>query len=597
MQLKNKELSRNSTIGSDGIDQENRTVALAFSSESPVERHFGLEILDHSSGAVDLERLSDAAPLLVDHDPTDQVGVIERASIDNDRVGRVVVRFGRSDRAKEIFQDVADGIRKHVSVGYRILDAERDEMQSTKELDAYRITNWMPHEVSIVSIPADHSVGVNRNLNTETNTMENKENIAPVNDEAQQNDIETAKAVATTKARSAEQARIREITQLTSNHQRGDLLSNAIEGGLSVQEVRETILDDMLKRDKAEKEKQKSASSFVGMSNNEIKNFSISRAAEAAAKGDWSNAGLEKEAVRAIEQQTGNSSRGFYIPMEVMNRSEQTKGTAADGGNLVGTDHLAGSFIENLRNESVVMGLGPTVLSGLRGDVSIPRKTGSSTAYWIAEDGEPTESKATFDNVTLSPKTIAVAVSLSRRLQQQSSPVADGILMSDIIRTSALAIDEQTLNGDGAGNNPVGILNQSGVLTQAVADSGNVPTFAEMVGFRTNLEKVNALTGNLCFLTTPTINGALMTTPKDAGSGMFLVENGTGAGYSVKATNQMPTGRTLFGNFNDVLMGMWGVLDVRVDTATGAANDSLVLRVFQDIDIALRHPQSFCKDA
>lgn len=138
------------------VDKQARTVELAFSSEAPVERSFGLEILDHGASSVDLSKMRSGAPLLMDHIHSDQIGVVESVRIDPDRVGRAVVRFGNGQRASEIFQDVADGIRRNVSVGYRVFDATEDSE------GVYRFTRWQPYEISIVSVPADSSVGVGR---------------------------------------------------------------------------------------------------------------------------------------------------------------------------------------------------------------------------------------------------------------------------------------------------------------------------------------------------------------------------------------------------------------------------------------------------
>jgi len=138
-----------------------RRVTLAFSSEMPVVRAFGVEVLDHSAGAINDSFIgSGRAPLLVDHEMTDQIGVVEQIELGADRVARARVRFGRSARAEEIYQDVQDGIRANVSVGYvideMVLDGERDGRE------VYRATRWTPLEISIVSIPADASVGVRR---------------------------------------------------------------------------------------------------------------------------------------------------------------------------------------------------------------------------------------------------------------------------------------------------------------------------------------------------------------------------------------------------------------------------------------------------
>jgi len=139
------------------------SIELAFSSEAPVDRWWGREVLDHSPGAMRMSRLSDGAPLLLQHDPDRQIGVIECARIDQDRIGRAVVRFSSGALGREIAQDVADGIRTKVSVGYIVHDMQRDERGGDDETETYRVTDFEPMEISIVSIPADSSVGVGRN--------------------------------------------------------------------------------------------------------------------------------------------------------------------------------------------------------------------------------------------------------------------------------------------------------------------------------------------------------------------------------------------------------------------------------------------------
>lgn len=144
------------------INVEERTVPLSFSSEQPVERWFGVEILDHAPESCDLSRLQNDAPFLLDHDTRKQIGVIVSAKIENKR-GEAVVRFGKSALAEEIFQDVRDGIRTKVSVGYRLTDRKLVEVTEEKGgKETYRFKRWQPFEISSVPIPADDSVGVNR---------------------------------------------------------------------------------------------------------------------------------------------------------------------------------------------------------------------------------------------------------------------------------------------------------------------------------------------------------------------------------------------------------------------------------------------------
>ena len=145
-----------------GGTSEPGRVPIAISSECPVERWFGLEILDHGMGSVDLSRFADGAAVLVNHDTADQVGVIEDCALGADRVLRGTIRFGRSARALEIQQDVQDGIRRHISVGYRVQQMKLESTDAGTGLDTYRVTRWLPMETSVVPVPADPTVGVGR---------------------------------------------------------------------------------------------------------------------------------------------------------------------------------------------------------------------------------------------------------------------------------------------------------------------------------------------------------------------------------------------------------------------------------------------------
>lgn len=159
--------------GADGV----RTYAISVSSELPVERvMFGrqsVEILSHDPAAVDMTR-ANGMPLLLEHDTSKQIGVVERFTVANGRT-EAIVRFSRSAVGADIERDVADGIRRNVSIGYRINEMEFEGVDG-RGADIYRATNWMPYEVSIVSVPADYTVGVGRAAGDEyTATVKGKE--------------------------------------------------------------------------------------------------------------------------------------------------------------------------------------------------------------------------------------------------------------------------------------------------------------------------------------------------------------------------------------------------------------------------------------
>lgn len=165
-------LFRHFTFDRAQLNSEERTVPVCFSSESAVDRGEFDEVLDHSTEGLDLTRLNDAHPLLLNHNPDDQIGVVERAELSPDKKGRALIRFGNSAKASEIFQDVKDGIRKHMSVGYERLRAMATETNQSGR-KAIRFA-WKPFELSIVPVPADPTVGVGRGKES-TRTMANEE--------------------------------------------------------------------------------------------------------------------------------------------------------------------------------------------------------------------------------------------------------------------------------------------------------------------------------------------------------------------------------------------------------------------------------------
>lgn len=580
------------------LDADKRTVALAFSSETPVERWFGNEILDHDPSSVRLGRLNNGAPVLVDHDHRDQIGVVELASIEGDRVGRATVRFGQSARAQEIFNDIQDGIRSKVSVGYRIHKMTMED--PSQEVESYRATDWEPHEVSIVSIPADDAVGIGRSAGSddpqseiiiqyEERTMSDQDKTpAPAESKVDPKVDLTAQRDLGAKA---ERERVQNILTAAREHDQAELAQRFIEQGRSAADFKD-VVETIAKQSTAVRDE--TPASRVGLSENETQRYSLMKAIRASVTGNWKGAEYELECSNQIADNLDKEARGFFVPMEVQERVMNV----TTGADIIATDHLAGSFIDNLRAQAVVGQAGATFLTGLQGNVDIPKKTASATFSWLADDGSVSDTDLTLGSVSMSPKTVAGSVAMSRRLLKQSSPAIEALIQSDLSMGAALAIDLAALAGSGASNQPTGIVNVTGVNTQTVADITNgYPTWAELVGFESAVAADNALMGSLRYITTSAVRGGLKITAKDSGSGIFLLNDGEANGYGVLVSNQLTAQRIIFGNFADLLIGMWGVLDLMPDTAAKAASGGLVLRAFQDIDIAVRHAESFCIDA
>lgn len=332
----------------------------------------------------------------------------------------------------------------------------------------------------------------------------------------------------------------------------------------------------------------------------DIKRYSLLRAVNAQITGNWDEAQYERECSLRIADNLKRDAKGIFVPYEVQ-RAVMATGAGAgfvDAGALVGTDHRDDLFVESLQADSFVVANGAKVLTGLVGDIDIPRALGGVSFTWVDEDGSPTDSAMNIDSIRMTPKTIAGSIPITRRLLKQSSPAVESLLQNDIRQGVALAIDAAVVGGDGAGGKPTGILYTTGVSTQTIANTiTHVPTFEEVVGFETKLAESNALRGTLIYATTPAIAGATKVTPIDAGSGVMLNTKNEMNGYRVVSSTLVPSNKIIFGNFSDVVIGMWGVMDIVVDTAAKAASGGIVLRVFQDIDVAIRHPQSFCISA
>lgn len=584
------------------IDAESRTVELAFSSETPYERWWGVEILDHSPNSIRLGRLTSGGPLLMDHDSRDHIGVIESVQIGADRVGRAVVRFGKSARAEEIFRDVQDGIRRNVSVGYMIHKAQL--VEASDDQDTYRVTDWEPFEVSLVSVPADASVGVGRSLeDSPVIEMPAPETPAPTQETRTMPDIDVVaiETAARTAGAQSAQARVAEIIAIGEQYKATDLASEYCRNGKSVEDFKAALLERMANKPLN--------TADIGLSDHETKQYSFMRAINAMANpGDRAAqkaAGFEREVSDALANKLGRSAQGFFVPNEVQRR-DLTVGTTTAGGHTVSTDLLASSFIELLRNKMMVMNMGAQMLSGLTGSIAIPRATGGATAYWVAESGAPTESAAAFDQVTMSPKTVGAFSDISRKLLLQSSIDIEGFVRNDLATVLALAIDLAALHGTGSSNQPTGIAATSGIGSVAGGTNGLAPALAHIIELESDVAVANADVGAMGYLTNAKVRGKLKQTFSNATYGdMPLWEkDGTMNGYRAGVSNQVASNLTkgtssgvcsaiFFGNWADLIIGQWGTLDIMVDPYTGSTSGTVRVVALQDIDIAVRHAESF----
>jgi HK97 family phage major capsid protein len=363
-------------------------------------------------------------------------------------------------------------------------------------------------------------------------------------------------------------------------------------------------------------EPQKGADPYnLGMDAKEAGSWSLLKAIESHITGKWhAENSLERQASDTIANRLGMKPRGFYIPSDVGSgwmKPKATQRTTNDGagGFLVADDLRAESFIDILRARLAVYrgGLGATVLSGLVGNTYIPRRSGSSTAYWVAEgtgvDGLITASDGTFQQVSLTPKTCGAATQISRTLVLQGTPDIERLVRDDLLNVLVTAIDEQSINGTGLASNPTGLLGQGITQIDAGGDA-SVATWADVVQLESEVAEDNGDVGRLAYLTHPAIRGYLKSNPKVAGtSPMMWADDNTLNGYAATVSSQCPGALTqggvvtacalIYGNWSDLVIGLWGGLDVIVDTSTYSLAGAVRLVAFQSVDVAVRHAASF----
>ena len=590
------------------IDEDQREIRLSFSSEEPYARYSMehgdyMEVLGHRDGEIELDFIgSGTAPLLLDHDHKNQIGVVKTVEVSDGR-GEALVKVSRSAAATEIWNDVLDGIRSNVSVGYYVTkqQVEEEKRDGTKVV---RATSWKPIEVSLVSIPADKTVGVGRAeeemVETAEKSLIEKKEDKTMTDKNEKPEVKIDIEAVRKEAAQTEQARVREISALGSKFGMTAEADEFIKNSKDAGEFRSFVLENMdVAAQNAPKAEVRNDTS-IGMSEKEIKQYSIVRALRAIANPNDARAqreaAYEKEVSEAAQQREGRDAQGILVPHDVLTR-DLTAGGANAGADYVATDLMAGSFIDLLRNKLLVAQLGATTMSGLRGNVAIPRQTGAATAYWIATEGADitAESTQATDQVTLTPRTLGAYTDYSRQMLNQSSVDVESFVRNDLARVLAQEVDRAAFYGSGATGQPSGIATQVTRLGAAAGPefAAAVPTFAELIALETAVATANADFGNLAYVTDPSTRGGLKSTSKAGTEAIFVWENNAVNGYNAMVSNQITAGDVFFGNFADLIVASWGGLDLMADPYSLSTSGNVRIVALQDTDIAIRHLESF----
>jgi HK97 family phage major capsid protein len=607
------------------IDANAGTMTFPFSSEAVVRQFFGDEILSHDPGSVRLGRMqSGAVPLLFAHDRKDPVGMVESGYVGSDRRAYATTRFFDTARAQDV-KKMVDGGMRNVSTRY--------DIHAVEELPngaGFRVTDWEPIEVSIEPTPADPSVGIGRADTESEHEIVIKRAIAgapaaaAVRDAGSQPPAANAASTRST-AMEATQAAAAGATAATglqtANIGDGTLIERARVKGLEAlkrghqipEDVYQKWIDDGKSLDDAaretlaivaERSRKSTGPTELGLSKQEAGRYSVSRAIQACIEKSWPKyAPYEAEISHAIAQRMGKQSREFtfFVPLEV----QQARGMGGQRDLNVATNTLGGylvatqvqGFIDLLRNRSVLMRMGATVMPGLTSSVSIPKLTGAATAYWFAsEAGTATESTPTFGQLALTPKTVGGYVEVSRQLLLQTAYNADAIINGDLARVVGLAVDLAGISGPGTAGQPTGITGVTGVGTANPGTTTNL-SYADMIRFQSTVAAGNAFMPGFGYVTTPTVAGFLMGKPRFTNSDTPIwqgnILDGQVVGAPAMTSLQIGSGTVLAGDFSQVVIGEWGVLEIEANPYAQFQAGIVGIRALYTVDIGVRYGAAF----
>jgi hypothetical protein len=604
-------------------------IPIALSSEAGVERYdwtdgeYYLEILDHSAGAVDLSYATDGLPFLLNHETDEQIGLIEDVSVDSDRRLRGMVRFSRAVRAQEIKQDIVDGIRKKISVGYR-QSSEYEQKEVGGQIER-RYRGWMPMEGSSVPIPADYSVGVGRSAsgaasrkNTEAPATAATAKGLQMPDEQTAAEREAATTQLRVVERKNERTRAETIINLATEHGFSARAAEWVASEKSVEEVSREILTGVKERMK----KPTPAGLPVELNEKERKRYSFARAiaAESGITEVKFDAGFEREIGQEVEKKLPQEYKrrgGVLIPSTLSSRTLDEalsfragldSATSTKGTELKFTQ--PGDFIDLLRARMKTRALGARILSGLTGPVSFIKQTGAASGSWLAENGgaDTADSNLLLALVTLAIKTYQASTSFSRQLLVSAisgSVDAEQMVRDDLALVHAIALDSAGINGTGAANQPRGVLNTAGIGAEVGGTNGAAASYANVVNMETTVGVANADVETMAYLTNPQQRGKLKQIAQLANTANIPVwHDGEVNGYRAEVSTQVPANLTkgtsvgicsaiILGDWSQLIYGEWGVLELITDPFRLKKQGMIEVTSFQMADVGIRIPAAF----
>lgn len=455
----------------------------------------------------------------------------------------------------------------------------------------------------------------------EDNKKQNNTGSPPVEQQRQEIDVNQVRE----EARRQEAERISEINATAD--QFGDKVSNvrelankAVKEAWDIARFNQEILKRMSTGAPVDVDRDDSRQGHIGMTEKEIKKYSIVEGIRQIAFAGKTD-GLIKEASEAMQQVTGREANGFLVPDDVLyyqdkvkvsdnvarqaygeyhrayqmqQRDAMTPTEFAHGGAFIGTSVLAGSFIEMLRNKPLVAQMGARRLTGLTGNVAIPKQTGGATAYWLAAGAQVPKSRQTVGQLPLTPKRLVANTEYDKQLVIQSSIGVEAFVRDDLLTVLSLARDLAAIQSDGANGEPIGVMHTPGVNT---VEFGATASRAKAIEFQRKVAEENAHRGALGYITTPVVAAAWMAIEEAANTAQWLwkgnIDTGMVVGRPAESTNQVPDDKVIYGNWNDLILADWAGIDIVVDPYSGRREGEIGTTITLWADQGVRHAKSF----
>lgn len=562
MKIRNKQAMNRIDFNKFQVNQEQQEITFSCCSDKPYQRYqdgiFYDQILVISEDSVDLTRLNNFAPVLFNHNPDRLLGTVEKAWIIENKIF-VKVKFSKNDDfAVRIYKDILDGVVKNISIGYQILD-----YQDTKENGKNKryIKQWMIFETSVVSIPADDSVGIRSIKEIQTMETEEIKKEIPAETEEIQESAETEKTEKT------------ELEQLKEKV--AELEAKISEKEIEKTEDQETEKTETEEIQESEETKNEDAEEIekIGadfeVPEEQIRSAIKEKLTIREFKNKIKSINFNKKEINKMNTKRDFTAflqkREFGVPFAV--RDFNGFGGATGGTGLIGSETLP--LVEVIKKRLALNGI--TTLSGLTGNVSVPVQTGRIAVEKVGMNDAAAGGKPEFKNVTLSPVKFTGNVTIGADLLTQCNDDISAFVMASLLSEISRGVEDYVLGKVAEG------------AKQAVTYSAiNAITWADVLAMEAKLSAFEL--DNVSFIMSAGARASLKGIEKAQGTAQFICDGENKInGYACGVSGAVANDNIYFADWSKVMLCEWGGMNVVVDPYSGA--DSGAVRIVASVGI------------